>query len=180
MKFVYISNYYMYITKNNSLSKRINFKLISNVINGTLAGELAILVQEKEDFIIDSMEHKQKIIAIIQQHLQQPFQYINVNNTSLQMYLRKDTTEKVTVKQYGKSMVDLRKLAEEYDEFKGDIKKYTFFDLLGEGEHGKVFYAVHVITKLPFAIKSNRKENYVKNPELLKKSISAIEFQGTI
>lgn len=71
-------------------------------------------------------------------------------------------------------MIDLRKMAQ-IDEFnKGDIKKYTFFDLLGEGEHGKTYYTVHTVTKLPYAVKSCRKENYIKNPELLKKAITAI------
>lgn len=45
-------------------------------------------MDEKDDVILDSLEYKTKLINLFQNSCKKDIQYLYVNNTSLQLYLR--------------------------------------------------------------------------------------------
>lgn len=99
-----------------------------------MSGEIALLLDAKDDVIIDSLEYKIRLISILQNACKKDTQFIYVNNTSLQPYLRKDTKTKTVVRPMGKYLVDLRKVEECLpiaDRVYG-IDKYTINGLISE------------------------------------------------
>ena len=159
LKFIFVSNSHFYITKDGTLTRRFSFQKITNVIIAGLSGEIALLLDAKDDIIIDSLEYKIRLISMLQNNCKKDTQFLYVNNTTLNPYLRKDTKTKIVVRPMGKYLVDLRKVEESLlvaDRVYG-LEKYTISGLIAESEICKIYYLLNNVTNIPFAMKSVRK-----------------------
>ena len=71
-----------------------------------------MLLDDKDDLILDSLDHKLRLLKLFRQHCGKEVQVVGVNNTSLHRYLGKDPNGRSVFQKIEERIVDLRKIGQ--------------------------------------------------------------------